>query len=82
MTEPAEQTPDEEIGCDRADTADLQTEREGGFQMGGTEFHVTTAPMEKLINLCIKNCSEGYRPVILTLEGKLQVAKQMAEKVN
>lgn len=74
--------PDEEIGCDRANTADLQTEREGDFQIGNTAFHVTTAPMEKLINRCIKNRSEGYRPVILTLEGKVQAAKQMAENVN
>lgn len=74
--------PDEDIGCDRANTADLQTEREGDFQIGSTAFHVTTAPMEKLINRCIKNRSEGYRPVILTLEGKVQAAKQMAENVN
>lgn len=60
----------------------LQTEREGDFQIGNTAFHVTTAPMEKLINRCIKNRSEGYRPVILTLEGKVQAAKQMAENVN
>lgn len=74
--------PGEEIGCDRANTADLQTDREGDFQIGNTAFHVTTAPMEKLINRCVKNKSEGYRPVILTLESKVQAAKQMAENVN
>ncbi|WP_279051301.1 DUF4928 family protein [Cedecea davisae] len=74
--------PEEEIGCDRANTADLQTDREGDFQIGNTAFHVTTAPMEKLINRCVKNKGEGYRPVILTLESKVQAAKQMAENVN
>ncbi|HBM2987479.1 TPA: DUF4928 family protein [Klebsiella aerogenes] len=74
--------PNEDIGCDRANTADLQTDREGDFQIGNTAFHVTTAPMEKLINRCVKNKSEGYRPVILTLESKVQAAKQMAENVS
>ncbi|MCW7550121.1 DUF4928 family protein [Photorhabdus sp. APURE] len=74
--------PDEKIGLDRANTADRQTDREGDFQVGNTAFHVTTAPMEKLVSRCVKNKNEGYRPVILTLESKVQAAKQMAENVN
>ncbi|CDM88606.1 DUF4928 family protein [Xenorhabdus bovienii] len=74
--------PDEKIGLERANTADLQTDREGDFQVGNTAFHVTTAPMEKLVSRCVKNKNEGYRPVILTLESKVQAAKQMAENVN
>ncbi|WP_338013985.1 DUF4928 family protein [Enterobacter sichuanensis] len=28
-------------------------DREGAFQVGTTAFHVTTAPMEKLISHCL-----------------------------
>lgn len=74
--------PDEEIGLDQANAADLQTDREGDFQVGTTAFHVTVAPMEKLIHRCNENKKEGYRPVILTLERKVQAAKQMADNAG
>ncbi|MNT28906.1 hypothetical protein D3C72_1646190 [compost metagenome] len=50
--------------------------------MGTTAFHVTTAPMEKLISHCIKIKRAGYRPVILTLESKVIAARQMADNVG
>lgn len=74
--------PDEDIGLDQANAADLQTDREGDFQVGTTAFHVTVAPMEKLVDRCIENKKAGFRPVILTLEGRMQAAKQMAENVG
>lgn len=74
--------PDEKIGTDKANTADMHTKREGDFQVGTTAFHVTTAPMEKLISRCVENKKAGYRPVILTLEGKVQAARQMADNVG
>lgn len=74
--------PDVEIGTDRANAADLQTDREGDFQVGTTAFHVTTAPMEKLISRCVENKRAGYRPVILTLESKVIAARQMADNVG
>ncbi|MEW6485420.1 MAG: DUF4928 family protein [Pseudomonadota bacterium] len=74
--------PEEKIGSDRANAADMHTDREGDFQIGTTAFHVTTAPMEKLISRCVENKRAGYRPVILTLESKLQAAKQMADNVG
>lgn len=74
--------PDVEIGTDRANAADLHTDREGDFQVGTTAFHVTTAPMEKLISRCVENKRAGYRPVILTLESKVIAARQMADNVG
>ncbi|EIS8458987.1 DUF4928 family protein [Salmonella enterica] len=74
--------PDIEIGSDRANAADLQTDREGDFQIGTTAFHVTMAPMEKLISRCVENKRAGYRPVILTPESKVIAARQMADNVG
>lgn len=74
--------PDVKIGNDRANAADLHTDREGDFQVGTTAFHVTTAPMEKLISRCAENKRAGYRPVILTLESKVIAARQMADNVG
>lgn len=74
--------PEEKIGIDRANAADMHTDREGDFQVGTTAFHVTTAPMEKLVTRCVENKRAGYRPVILTLESKVQAARQMADNVG
>ncbi|MBS9437540.1 DUF4928 domain-containing protein [Photorhabdus noenieputensis] len=74
--------PEIKIGLDRANAADMQTDREGDFQVGTTAFHVTTAPMEKLVSRCVENKRAGYRPVILTLESKVLAARQMAENVG
>lgn len=74
--------PDVKIGNDRANAADLHTDREGDFQVGTTAFHVTTAPMEKLITRCVENKRAGYKPVILTLESKVIAARQMADNVG
>ncbi|BFO07990.1 hypothetical protein GGER_05000 [Serratia rubidaea] len=74
--------PELEIGLDRANAADMQTDREGDFQIGTTAFHVTTAPMEKLVSRCVENKKAGYRPIILTLDSKVLAARQMTENVN
>lgn len=74
--------PEIEIGLDQANSADMQTDREGDFQVGTTAFHVTIAPMEKLISRCIENKRAGYRPVILTPESRVLAARQMVENVG
>ncbi|MBF57121.1 MAG: hypothetical protein CME80_05285 [Halomonas sp.] len=74
--------PEIEIGLDQANAADMQTDREGDFQVGTTAFHVTIAPMEKLISRCVENRRAGYRPVILTPESRVLAARQMAENVG
>lgn len=71
--------PQVEIGMDKANSADQQTDREGDFQVGTTAFHVTVAPMEKIIDRSIRNKRAGYRPVILTPERRVQAARQMVE---
>lgn len=74
--------PDEEIGRDQATAADQQTLREGDFQVGTTAFHVTVAPMEKLVDRCASNKQSGYRPVILAPASKLAAARQMIENID
>lgn len=74
--------PHEIIGLDKANAADQQTNREGDFQIGTTAFHVTVAPMEKLIDRSIRNKRSGYRPVIITPEKRVLAARQMVENFD
>lgn len=74
--------PDLVIGLDQANAADLQTGREGDFQVGTTAFHVTVSPMEKLISRCVENKRAGYRPVIITPGNRVIAARQMTENVS
>lgn len=71
--------PDEYIGRDKATTADQQTQRNGDFQVGTTAFHVTVSPMEKLIERCKDNLSNGLRPVILTPANRVVAAIQLSQ---
>lgn len=71
--------PDLDVGRDKANTADLQTDRYGDFQLGTTAFHVTVSPMEKLMDRCRENLSEEVRPVIIVPASRVLAAKQLAE---
>ncbi|OCK13735.1 DUF4928 family protein [Cutibacterium avidum] len=71
--------PDLEVGMDRANAADQQTDRQGDFQIGTTAFHVTVSPMQKLIDRCRENIRDGYRPVIVTSSDRVAAARQLAE---
>ena len=71
--------PDEQIGMDNANAADQQTSRQGDFEIGNTAFHVTMAPMEKLIDRCRSNIRDHYRPVIVTPRGKMAGAWVLAD---
>lgn len=64
--------PDAEIGRDKANAADQQTNRQGDFQLGDTAFHVTISPAAKLIARAQENIREGYRPVMLVPYDKVQ----------
>lgn len=66
--------PDLKIGRDKANAADLQTNRQGDFQLGSTAFHVTVSPMQKLVLRVRENLREGYRPVVLVPQEKLSFA--------
>lgn len=71
--------PSIEIGRDKANTADQQTDREGDFQVGTTAFHVTASPMEKLIERCKDNIVSGIRPALVVPEARVSAARQLAE---
>lgn len=66
--------PDLEVGRDKANAADLQTDRQGDFQLGNTAFHVTVAPAAKLADRARENLRQGFRPVMLVPESSVQFA--------
>lgn len=66
--------PSLEIGKDKANAADLQTNRQGDYQLGTTAFHVTVAPSAKLVDRARTNLAHGYRPVILVPQSSVQFA--------
>lgn len=66
--------PSLEIGKDKANAADLQTNRQGDYQLGTTAFHVTVAPSAKLVDRARSNLAHGYRPVILVPQPSIQFA--------
>lgn len=63
-----------EVGRDKANAADLQTDRQGDFQLGNTAFHVTVAPAAKLADRARENLRQGFRPVMLVPESSVQFA--------
>lgn len=71
--------PDLAVGRDRANAADLQTGRQGDFQLGDTAFHVTMAPSQGLLPRVNENIAQGYRPVILVPEEKVAFAVGLCE---
>lgn len=63
-----------DIGRDKVNAADQQTNRQGDFQLGNTAFHVTMSPMQKLIARAQENIREGFRPIMLVPYDKVQFA--------
>lgn len=66
--------PDLEVGRDSANAADLQTQRQGDFQLGNTAFHVTVAPSVKLADRARENLSNGFRPIVLVTASSVSFA--------
>lgn len=62
------------VGRDKANAADLQTNRQGDFRLGDTVFHVTTSPMKGLATRVHANIRDGLRPVVLVPCEKVQFA--------
>ena len=71
--------PELDVGRDKANAADQQTNRQGDFQLGSTAFHVTMSPMQKLVARAQENIREGYRPVMLVPYDKVQFATGLFE---
>ncbi len=69
--------PELEVGRDKANAADMQTNRQGDFELGNTAFHVTLSPSVKLIPRARENIREGYRPIVLVPYEKLEFTKEL-----
>lgn len=61
-------------------TSDQQTGRHGDFFTGDVAVHVTTAPNEAVIDRCQTNLNEGHRPILITLEDKVEYSKITADQ--
>jgi hypothetical protein len=74
--------PNLSVGRDSANAADLQTDRQGDFQLGNTAFHVTVSPMAKLVERAEENLRNGFRPVVLVPEQRHDFAIGLFESVG
>ena len=63
-------------------TSDAQTGRPGDFFIGDVAIHVTTSPGEAVIERCRDNLDDGYRPVLVTMQRGLTVAKALADNAG
>lgn len=63
--------PEADVGRDKASSADMQTHRQGDFELGNTAFHVTLAASLKLVDRVRENMRDGYRPAIVTTAERL-----------
>lgn len=62
-----------------ASVADAPTSRSGDFVINKTIIHCTTSVGDLLINKCKANIDNGYRPVIITIFGRVQTALNQIE---
>ncbi len=63
-------------------SADAPSARAGDFFIGDTAIHVTTSPGEAVIEKCRDNLNDGYRPMLVTLQGGVTVAEGLAGNVG
>ncbi len=63
-------------------TADAPSGRAGDFLIGDVAIHVTTSPGEAVIAKCSDNINAGLRPMLVTLQRKLQVAEGLADNAG
>lgn len=71
--------PDRPIGRDKANAADLQTDRQGDFQLGTTAFHITVSPSSKLIDRARDNLQNGFRPLMIVPNSSVTFATGLFE---
>jgi hypothetical protein len=71
--------PDIELQMHSATTADDQLGRSGDFLINNYVFHVTVAPTQAVISKCAENIRNGYRPILVVPENRVQAATQLAE---
>ncbi len=63
-------------------TADQQLRRPGDFVVSDSVFHVTVAPMPPVFHKCEDNLRNGFRPMLVVPESRLQAARQMADAIE
>lgn len=69
-----------EIAHHSFSTSDQQTGRHGDFFVNDVAIHVTTAPNEAVIDRCKENLENGHRPILVTIEDKVEYARITAEQ--
>ena len=74
--------PDLDVANHSYPTADQQLGRPGDFVVRDTVFHVTVAPMPPVLDKCLENFRNGYRPLLLAPDSRLEAARQMAESAG
>jgi hypothetical protein len=62
-------------------TADVVTGRPGDFLVGSSVFHVTIAPSSAVLEKCMQNIKQGYRPFLLVPEDKRRGTYEMADSL-
>jgi hypothetical protein len=71
--------PNVEIGNDRYSAPDVQTGRQGDFQVQDTAFHVTVSPTQAVYQKCIQNIQAGLRVYLLVPDSFVVGARQNAQ---
>jgi hypothetical protein len=71
-----ESVPGRKIEHNSFSTADAPSGRAGDFFVGDVAIHVTTTPGEALIQKCGENLDDGLRPLIVTRQKGLAVARR------
>ena len=61
-----------------SNVSDNQQGRHGDFCVNKTVIHCTTAPSDALLDKCQANVEQGYFPIIVTLDAKVEATKQRA----
>ncbi len=70
--------PDVAIANDRYSAPDVQTGRQGDFQVEDTAFHVTVSPTPAVYEKCLQNIRSGLRVYLLVPDGVVVGARQNA----
>jgi hypothetical protein len=70
--------PDVAIPHFGSSVADASSGRVGDFKIGDTIIHVTTAPGEPVLRVCLDNIHAGLRPIVVTLREMLSSVEAFA----
>jgi len=70
----------QEIQNHSCTTADQQLGRSGDFLVNDTAIHVTVSPNSGVVDKCGSNIGQGYRPLLLVPEDRLEAGRQLLEE--